>query len=96
MDWFRQRWQIAQYKWRWMWMSRAEREQARAMRKLLSNLLGNAPMDKILAGEGCSWSMTPEQEQGTKKGLQQYVKAVTGEDIQIASRTEEVLASKER
>lgn len=81
---FKQRWLIAQYYWRWLWMSRAEREQAKAMRKLLFNLLGNAPMEKILAGEGCSWDMTPQQKQGSKEGVQEYVKAVTGETVKMA------------
>lgn len=76
--WIKQKWAITKYYWRWLWMSRAQREQARAMRKLLFNLLGNAPVEKIMAGEGCSWSMTPEQEQGSMEGIQEYVKAVRG------------------
>lgn len=67
-------------------MSRAQRAQAKSMRKLLFNLLGNAPMGEIMAGESCSWSMTPEQEEGVSEGLQTYVKAVTGKDVKVAKR----------
>ena len=81
----KQRRLIARYYWRWLWMSRADRAREKALRKLLFNLLGNAPMEKIMAGESCSWGMTPGQTQGTKEGLQGYVKAVTGEDIKVAS-----------
>lgn len=84
----KQRRLIARYYWRWLWMSRAERAQQRAqqkaMRKLLFNLLGNAPMEMILNRESCSWDMTSEQKRGTKEGLQEYVKAVTGENIKMA------------
>ncbi len=83
-----QKWMIGQYYWRWLWMSRADRAQARAMKKLLFNLLGNAPMDQIMARESCSWSMTPGQEKGTGEGIQEYVKAVTGEDVKIAMSTQ--------
>ncbi len=90
-NWLKQKWMIAQAYWRWFWMSRDERleakqraEQALAMGKLLFNLLGNAPMEKIKGRESCTWSMTPGQEKGTKEGLQQYVKAVTGKDVKVA------------
>lgn len=82
----KQKWLILQCYWRWLWMSQAQREQYRAMRKLLFNLLGNAPIEKIAKGEGCSWSMTPKQETGAMKGIQEYVKAVTGEDVKVATR----------
>lgn len=72
-------------RWRWQWMSKAERRQAEAFGKLFFNLMANAPIDKILAGEGCSWSITPKQEQGAKEGLKEYVKEVTGEDVQVAA-----------
>jgi len=82
---------IAKFWWQWLWMTREQRveakkrlEQARAMAKLLTNLLGNAPIDKIMAGEGCSWSMTPNQTEGTKEGVTEYVKAVKGEDVKWA------------
>lgn len=58
--------------WRYLWMSRAERTQHRAMRKLLSNLLANAPTDKVGAE---SWTMTPEQTRGAMDALQSYVEA---------------------
>ena len=51
------------------------------MRKLLFNLMGNAPMEKIMAGESCSWDPTPQQREGTKEGVVEYVKATTGEDV---------------
>ncbi len=69
MSWLRQKWQITKCYWRWLWMSRAQRAQAKAMSKLLFNLLGNAPMEKIMSGESCSWNMTPGQEKGTKEGI---------------------------
>ncbi len=86
-SWLKQKWLITQYYWRWLWMSRAQRAQQKAMRKLLFNILSNAPIEKIMAGEGCSWSMTPGQEKGTMEGVQQYVKAVTGKDVKVAQRT---------
>lgn len=83
--WVRHKTLLAKYYWRWLWMSREQRletkerlQQTRAMIKLMGNLLANAPIDKILAGEGCSWSMTPKQEEGTKEGITEYVKAVKG------------------
>lgn len=59
------------YAWAWLRASRKER----AMAKMLSNLLANAPMDKIRDGESCSWSMTPDEVQGTMHGCEDYVAA---------------------
>lgn len=85
-NWWQQKLFLVQYFWRWCWMSRAEREQRRAMRKLFFNLLSNAPIEKIMARETCSWNMTPRQKQGAMEGVQQYVKAVTGENVKVATR----------
>lgn len=82
--WIKQKWAIAKCCWHWLWMSRAQRRRARAMSKTLFNLLENAPMDKIIAGKSCSWSLTPEQRQGSKEGVQEYVKEVTGATIKMA------------
>jgi len=84
---WKQKWLLTQYYWRWLWMSRADRKRAKAMRKLLFNVLSDAPIETIISGESCAWSITPKQEQGAIEGLQQYVKAVTGEDIQVAKST---------
>lgn len=81
MKWLKQKWAITKYFWRWLRMSRVERARAKAMGKLLFNVLGNAPVDKIMAGESCSWNITQGQAQGSKEGLQEYVKAVTGKDV---------------
>lgn len=62
-------------KWRWLWMSRAERAQQRAMGKLLSNLLANAPLDTITARQSCSWAMTPEQARNSLDAVHSYVHA---------------------
>jgi len=87
IKWIKRRWFITQYYWRWLRMSRAQRKQAKAMHKLLSNVFGNAPVDKIMAGEGCSWNLTPKQVDGTKDGIKEYVKVVTGEDVKMAEET---------
>ncbi len=60
-------------------------------------------MDKILganawdgggSGESCSWSMTPGQIKGSMEGVQEYVKAVKGEDIKMAVRKKTTKDSK--
>lgn len=92
--WLKQRWAITKIYWAWLWMSRAQRRQAKAARTLFFNVLGNAPLDKIKAGKGCSWSMTPKQRRGTALGIQAYVKAVTGEDVKMAKEfTDETKAA---
>lgn len=72
---FRRQWWWVAY-WRWLWMSRAERTRATAMRKLLLNVLANAPMDKIAAGESCSWTMSPGQACDSMEAAQSYAEAV--------------------
>lgn len=81
MTWAQKKWQITKYYWRWCWMSRVDRKREKAMRKMVFNLFSNAPIEKIQAGEDCSWSMTPGQERGAMEGVQQYVKAVRGKDV---------------
>ena len=61
--------------WKYFWMTRAERQKLRAMHQLLSNVLAQAPVDKILRGESCIWSMTDDQAAGAKAGATAYADA---------------------
>lgn len=87
IKWIKQKWFITRYYWRWLRMSRAQRQQARAMHKILSNVFNDAPVDKILAVESCSWILTPKQIRGAKDGIKEYVKVVTGEDVKMAEES---------
>lgn len=80
-------WMRLKARWYWFRAPKDEKERIRAHIKILQNVLANAPMAKIAAGESCSWEMTPTQEKGAKEGVQEYVKAVTGEDVQMAERS---------
>lgn len=76
MNWIRRKAFAFLCRLRWMRLSTAQRAKALAMHKLLSNVFTNAPIDKIRAGESCSWDLPEPNKQAAMQACSEYVVAV--------------------
>ncbi len=74
---WRTAWVYLLSRWKYLWMSKAERQRWRAYQKILNNTLAQAPLDKIMAGESCSWDITDEQAAGAMAGVRRMSMRLT-------------------